>query len=97
LPHFYNRTLRRRVKTAERGIEFHFFFAKSSDAELHITAAHGTTPDEAVTTYFNGITEFDDTHRRFITMSATHTLFWSWIEKGASVYVITCVRAGEQD
>ncbi len=87
--------MRRRVKTNERGIEFHFFFARGSATVLHITQEHGTTPDDAIATYFNGITERDAIRRRFVTVTATHTLFADWIEEGKSAYVITCVSAGE--
>jgi hypothetical protein len=83
------------VRTFERGIEFHFFFAKASASELHITKEHGTTPDDAIATYFDGVANHDAEHRRFVTMTATHTLFWNWIEQGSSVYVISCIRAGE--
>ena len=87
--------MRRRVKTTERGIEFHFFFAKGSASDLHITQEHSTTPDDAIAAYFDGITGYDAEHRRFITMTATHTLFWNWVEQDRSVYVISCIQAGE--
>jgi len=87
--------VRRRVKTTERGIEFHFFHETGSAPHLHITAAHGTTADEAIATYFGGVTSYDADHRRFVTMTATHTLFWNWIEQHRAVYVISCIKAGE--
>lgn len=87
--------MRRRVKTTERGIEFHFFHKKGSASDLHITAAHATTVDDAIATYFDGVTRHDAGHRRFVTMTATHTLFWNWIEEDKSVYVISCIKAGE--
>lgn len=87
--------MRRRVKTTGRGVEFHFFYAKGSASDLHITREHGTTPEDAIATYFNGITDYDARHRRFVAMTATHTLFWNWIEQGSSVYVISCIKAGE--
>jgi len=87
--------VRRRVKTTERGIEFHFFYEKGSESNLHITAVHGTTANDAIATYFDGITDYDAGHRRFVTTTATHTLFWNWIEQDKSVYVISCIRAGE--
>ena len=81
--------------TTERGIEFHFFYARGSAADLHITSAHSTTPDDAIGTFFDGVTQEDAVHRRFVTATATHTLFWNWIERDRSVYVISCMRAGE--
>ena len=87
--------MRRRVITSERGIDFHFFYSKTWSRELHITREHATTPDDAIETYFDGVTEYDPLHRRFVSVTAEHTLFWNWIERGASVYVITCVSAGE--
>jgi hypothetical protein len=60
-----------------------------------ISKEHGTTPDDAIATYFDGVANHDAEHRRFVTMTATHTLFWNWIEQGSSVYVISCIRAGE--
>jgi hypothetical protein len=72
-----------------------FFFAKASASELHITKEHGATPDDAIATYFDGVANHDAEHRRFVTMTAIHTLFWNWIEQGSSVYVISCIRAGE--
>jgi len=87
--------VRQRVSVSEQGIEFHFFYAKGSTIELHITARHGTTVDDAIETYFNGISEYDSEHRRFVTMTAMRTLFWNWIEPDRVLYVITCIKAGE--
>jgi hypothetical protein len=87
--------VRRRVRTNERGIEFHFFHHSGSASDLHITVVHGTTADDAISTYFDGVTDYDADHRRFVTMTATHTLFWNWIEQDKAVYVISCIKAGE--
>jgi hypothetical protein len=69
--------------------------SRSIEFGLHITKEHGTTPDDAIATYFDGVANHDAEHRRFVTMTAIHTLFWNWIEQGSSVYVISCIRAGE--
>ena len=87
--------MRRRVKTTERGIEFHFFYETDSASDLHITVAHGATADDAIATYFDGLSTYDASRRRFVTVTATHTLFWNWIEKDQAIYVISCIRAGE--
>jgi len=52
-------------------------------------------PDDVIATYFDGVTEYDVARRRFVTVSAEHTLFWNWIDESRSLYVITCIRAGE--
>lgn len=87
--------MRRRVKTTEREIEFHFFYEKGSASNLHIMAVHGTTVDEAIATFFDGVTDQDVMHRRYVTVTATHTLFWNWIEPDKSVYIVSCIKAGE--
>lgn len=87
--------MRQRVKTTERGIEFHFFYEVGSESELHITASHGTTAEDAIQAFFGGVMEYDARHRRYVTTTADHTLFWNWIDQGKAVYVISCIKAGE--
>jgi len=84
--------VRSRIVIESDGVEFHFFYSKGSETVLHITDRHGTSPEQAITTYFEGLTQFDQEHDRFETVGGECALLWNWIERGKSLFVITCVR-----
>jgi hypothetical protein len=55
---------------------------------LHIYARHLTTPADAARTFFEGETTWNAAHRRFETFTATHSLYWFWLEESAVIMVI---------
>lgn len=61
---------------------------------LHIFARHTTTIDEALAVFFDptAASNWNATHRRWETRSATHELHWFWLQADRVVMVITCVR-----
>ena len=60
---------------------------------LHIYARHLTTIDDALDTFFDGEQEaWNEERRRFETYSATHGLFWFWLEQDSVVMVVSCFR-----
>lgn len=74
------------------GLIFGFRPDKANQDILHITARHGTTPEEAIETFLTGQTVWDEAHLRFETFSETHGLYWFWWERDRRVGVISCFR-----
>ena len=64
---------------------------------LHITRQHGATPEDAVRTFFAGVTEaWDEAHLRFETHTETHGLYWTRHTHDESVVVISCFERGDE-
>jgi len=74
------------------GIDFVFKTDPDDPEMLHIYARHLTTVQDAMTTFREGETLWDATHRRFETYTASHGLYWFWLEPGVRVMVVSCFR-----
>ncbi len=82
----------RRVR--EQGIVFYFKYDDEYPDLLHIFVRHLTTVDDALDAYFdpNRESAWNEARERWETRSATHMLYWFWLEEGRKVLVITCFR-----
>lgn len=81
-----------------RGERFRFYYELKSPELLHITAHHGTTPQEAIDTFFVGQTSvWDQVHARFETFTETHGIYWTRHPIDQSVIIITCFRIKEEE
>ncbi len=80
----------RRVR--EQGIVFYFKYDDQHPEFLHIYVRHLTDVDDALDTFFdsNRHDEWNEERRRWESQSATHMLYWSWLEEGKKVLIITC-------
>ena len=79
------------------GERFRFYYDLRDPSMLHITRQHGTTPEEAIQTYFLGRTgPWDAAHLRFETYTRTHGLFWTRHAHDQSVIVISCFPLGDE-
>ncbi len=58
-----------------RGIKFVFKYDDVDPDLLHIYARHLTTPTVAVTTFFSGLTVWNDKLQRFETITKSHCLY----------------------
>jgi hypothetical protein len=80
----------------EQGICFVFKYDDDAPELLHIFARHLTSVDDALNTFFEGTREtWNERFARFETYSATHGLFWFWIEEERVVMVVSCFRISE--
>ena len=80
----------------EDGIRFIFKYDDDAPDLLHIFTRHLTSIYDALDTFFDGEQEsWNEERSRFETYSATHGLFWFWLEEGRAVMVISCFRLGE--
>lgn len=48
--------------------------------------------DDALDTFFNGQTKWNDEQQRSETYTDTHGLFWFWLEREQVVMVISCFK-----
>jgi hypothetical protein len=76
----------------EQGLRFVFKYDDDAPDLLHIYVRHVTTIDDALDTFFEGATEWNAAHERFETYTATHGMFWFWLEENAAVMIISCFR-----
>ena len=55
---------------------------------------HVTDVDDALDVYFdpNRHSTWNEERHRWETQSAKHMLYWTWLEEGTKVLVITCFR-----
>ncbi|HLZ07966.1 MAG TPA: hypothetical protein VKT80_05210 [Chloroflexota bacterium] len=79
------------------GERFRFYYDLLHPDVLHITLQHGATPDDAIRTFFDGVTgEWDEVRLRFDTYSDTHGLFWTRHSFDQSVIIISCFKLGDE-
>ena len=88
---------RREALTVDVGGErFRFYF--DSGRILHITRAHGTTPEEAIAAYFGTrSTQWNERHRRFESVTRTHGLYWARHGYDGAIIIISCWRWGSNN
>ncbi|MPZ13486.1 MAG: hypothetical protein GEU73_03525 [Chloroflexi bacterium] len=80
-----------------RGERFRFYYDLEQPEALHITLHHGTTPREAIRTFFEGETgAWDEAHSRFETVTETRGIYWTRHAQDQSVMVITCFKRGDE-
>ena len=78
------------------GERFRFYYDLEYPQMLHVTLQHGTTPGDAIRTFFAGETgPWDEAHARFETRTATHGLYWTRHTHDQSVIVISCFKRGD--
>lgn len=79
------------------GERFRFYYDMEAPDVLHITHRHGTTPAEAIRTFFaDDLRPWNDRRQRYESASATHGLYWTRHPHDGSVIVITCFEWEEQ-
>lgn len=80
----------RRVR--ERGILFYFKYDDQHPEFLHIYVRHLTTIDDALDTFFNPSRhdDWNEERQRWESHSASHALYWPWLEERKKMLVITC-------
>jgi hypothetical protein len=79
------------------GVRFRFYYDRRHPESLHITQQHGTTPEEAIRTFFEGTTgAWNENRLRFETLTDTHGLYWTRHAFDQSVIVISCFTRGGQ-
>ena len=55
---------------------FRFYYDAEHPEILHMTLRHGTTPEDAIRAFFEGVTEtWDKDHLRFETLTDTHGIY----------------------
>lgn len=81
--------------TVKRSNHHTFFFKHEPSAPdlLHIYVRHLSTEAEAIAAFFTGVTTWNQARERFETTSATHTVFWFWLDEAdKKVMIITCFQ-----
>lgn len=86
----------REVLIIEAGGErFRFYFDQNHPLVLHIALRHGTSPDDAIRTFFSGApTVINETYSRFETLTDMHGIYWTRHAFDQSVIIISCFRRG---
>lgn len=77
------------------GTTFRFAYDPEAPELLHIFARHMTTTADAVGIFFdpNAEQEYNEGFERFERRTATHELYWFWIDKDRQlVMVISCFK-----
>jgi len=70
---------------------FVFKYDRTDPTQLHIYVRHLTEIEDVLETFFEGETEYNQERDRFETYTATHGLYWYWIDEvNKVVMVITC-------
>ncbi len=82
----------------EAGAErFRCYYDAEVPEMLHITLRHGTTPEDATRTFFNGgESSWDEARQRFESATETHGLYWTRHPHDDSVIVISCFEREEE-
>ena len=79
------------------GERFRFYYDVEVPEVLHIALRHGTTPEDAVRTFFVGEQgPWDGERQRFETATDSHGLYWTRHPHDGSVIVITCFQREEE-
>ena len=76
----------------EQGLRFVFAYDDDAPDLLHIYVRHLTSIDDALDTFFNGQTNWNEDRKRFETYTDAHGLFWFWLEPDRVVMVISCFK-----
>lgn len=73
---------------------FIFKFEENTQEEmLHIWVRHTTETKDAIKTFLEGNTIWNNENKRFETTNKTHSVFWFWIdEEKKKIMIITCFR-----
>jgi hypothetical protein len=80
-------------RVEENGIEFLFKYDDDAPELLHIYARHLTDVDDALDAFFGAHTKsWNIEFGRFESYTATHGLFWFWLEENKVVMVISCFK-----
>jgi hypothetical protein len=76
------------------GLTFVFKTEPDHHDLLHIFARHLTTDQDAVNTFFapDALTAWNAGKGRWETQSATHMLYWFWLDEDKTIMVISCFR-----
>jgi hypothetical protein len=79
------------------GERFFFLYDEDSSEQLHITTSHGTGPLDAVQTFFDGETVFNEQRRRYETSTDNMRVYWVRLEEfyANAVLIISCHPTGE--
>ena len=79
------------------GERFRFYYDLEHPQVLHITMRHGTTPEDAIRTFFEGETgAWDKKYSRFETLAATYGIYWTRHAHDQSVIIISCFKRGDE-
>jgi hypothetical protein len=79
------------------GERFRFYYDREHPEVLHITFRHGTTPVEAIRTFYAGETRaWDEARSRFETLTGTHGIYWTRHAFDQSVIILSCFRRGDE-
>ncbi|MBM4416526.1 MAG: hypothetical protein FJ035_09915 [Chloroflexi bacterium] len=83
--------VRSALLVAAGGKRFRFYYDLEVPELLHIVLRHGTTPDDAIRTYFEDITSaWDGARARYATTTSSHVLHQTRHTRDQSVIVISC-------
>ena len=79
------------------GERFFFLYDEDTPEQLHITSSHGMGPFDAVQTFFDGETVFNDQRKRYETSTTTMCVYWVRLEEfyANAVLIISCHAKGE--
>ncbi|MHB1417552.1 MAG: hypothetical protein ACYC1C_20075 [Chloroflexota bacterium] len=79
-------------RVREQGIVFYFKYDDQHPEMLHIFVRHLTDVDDALDVFFdpNRRDSWNKQRQRWETESATHALYWTWLEENEKVLVISC-------
>jgi hypothetical protein len=89
---------RRHALIVEAGGErFRFYYDREKPEILHITLRHGTTPADAIRTFFVGETvATEETHSRFETVTDLYGIYRARHAFDQSVISISCFELGDE-
>jgi hypothetical protein len=77
-----------------RSQNFTFLFAydQTDPTLLHIYARHTTTIEDVLRVWFDQRAEdvWNEQYERFESRSETHVLYWTWLDDGHTVLIISC-------
>ncbi len=76
------------------GIVFYLKYDDENPELLHIFVRHLADADDALDVFFDPDRQdtWNPERQRWESRSATHELYWMWLEEGRKVLVITCFR-----
>ena len=95
----YNGTVARRqaLIVEANGERIRFYYDVEHPENLHISLRHGTTPADAIRTFFEGESRpWSESHSRFETLTDTHGIYWTRHAFDRSVIIISCFRRGDE-